>query len=146
MKLSSLGVALLVAAAPRTAGPTVLVEPEKTTVDGGGAVSVTVTNGGRAPIFLPTCQALTFERLEGETYVELSPEPCAAEAEAIRLMPKEKRVVTATPIASGAHILRPMVTFGVGCRPGLPLDQAECERFEVVRGRYVSWGHAPAAP
>ena len=130
------------AASEAVAAPGVEVSTDRLTYDGGD-ITVVVTNRTRSALFLPSCGAVVLERFDGERYEPLPPPPCEGEREAVRLKAGESRSFSLRPPAEGRQLVRPVVTYGAGCRAGAPLPQAECRDFGDARGRYVSWAPEP---
>lgn len=121
-------------------GP-VRVSVPQTVYDGGG-VEVTVFNRGRGAVSLPACGAVALEVFEDEGYKPLPPPPCEGEEAPVRLKPGERQVYTLEPEPGPRRVFRPVATYALGCRAGVPLAQAECERVLFARGRFFSWASA----
>ena len=106
----------------------------------GGEVAIRVVNKGKSSVYLPGCDAVVLELFEqGTGFTPLPPKNCDAEGQVIEIKAGEKKKFAIWPGMEGVNYLRPVVTFGVGCRSGLPLDQAECKSIRFVRGRYFGY-------
>ena len=135
--LGTIVLAFLYGSSAWAAGVDVSVGDE--TVAAGQAVSVEISNGARGAIHLPACGAVVFEIFEeGVGYRELPPPSCRAEVNATPLRSGKSTTLERTPEVGDRAILRPIVTYGVGCRDELPLDRASCKSIQTVRGRFFT--------
>lgn len=115
--------------------------------DEGGRVVVSVRATTRA-VFIPSCRALSWERFDEatQTYAALPGPACGPMAPAIPLDEKGVNLEEA-PLTAGFQVVRPVLIYGVGCRPGLPLPLAECDRIDALIGPYAPVrGASPPAP
>ncbi len=103
----------------------------------GASVEIRVINATRRPIYLPGCASYTLERFDDrrDTFVPLPPRRCEWENNAI-VVPPGDRTFSVKPRVGGARaILRAVVTYGVGCREGVPLTRARCSRVDTAYSR-----------
>lgn len=115
--------------------------------DEGGRVVISVRATTRS-VFIPSCRALSWERFDEatQTYSALPGAPCGPMAAAIPLDEKGMTLEEA-PLTAGFQVVRPVLVYGMGCRPGLPLPIAECDRIDALIGPYTPVrGAAPAEP
>lgn len=133
------GVLLWVGSVAFAAGKGVSVTSDETFYRRGEKVQITLKNNTKGSIFLSPCHGLTFEVLEGDAYRELPPAPCASDGASIEIKRNQTHVIEGIPLAGGRASIRPIISYGVACRSGLPLEQSECKRFDVARGRYFTY-------
>lgn len=104
----------------------------------GDAVSLTV-HAQTGSVALPACRAVGWERVDEETgeYVALPGPACGPMEDAI--WPGDEGIsVRFEPKSAGFQVVRPVVVYGVGCRPGVPFAMADCDSIEVIRGPNAS--------
>ena len=123
-----------VLAAPRvgTANlPRVQLSVDQKAYPPGTRVKVQLQNNLGAKIALPGCASYSIQRFVDDAFVPVPPIRCEWEQDAL-VVPPGPRVFEFEPPHTERAILRAVITYGVGCREGVPLSRAGCERFETV--------------
>lgn len=105
--------------------------------DDAGEVEVSVRATGR-PVFIPGCRAIGWERFDDATksYVPIEAAPCGPLTAAVQVDSKGLTLLEA-PSVTGFQVLRPVLVYGTGCRPGLPLPLADCDNISALVGPYA---------
>ena len=104
----------------------------------GDAVTLSV-HAEQGAVAFPACRAVGWERVDDDTgqYVALPGPACGPMEDAI--WPGEDGMnVRFQPAISTFQIVRPIVIYGLGCRPGVPFALADCDSVEVLRGPNAS--------
>ena len=104
----------------------------------GDAVSLSV-HAQAGSVALPACRAVGWERLDDDTgqYVALPGPACGPLQDAI--WPGDDGINERfQPKVMSYQVVRPVVVYGVGCRPGVPFALAGCDSVEVIRGPNAS--------
>jgi hypothetical protein len=94
----------------------------------GVPVKVEVTNRLGERVFLHGCASYAIERFVDDRFVPLAPLRCEWEEDAIALE-TGSRTFEFSPPHDERSIYRLVVTYGLGCREGVPLSRAQCARF-----------------
>ncbi len=124
---------LLTAAGAALGQPVVAIELEKPRFPSGEEISATVRNEGGVAIFVPACETMQLETFD---------------ADSGRWIPEQNRVCPETKAAialdEGTHtlttslevdrftVVRLVLAYGVGCRPGYSLEAAGCVEFSAA--------------
>lgn len=106
--------------------------------EGGDSVTVAV-HAQSGSVAMPSCRAVGWERLDDDTgqYVPLPGPACGPLEDAI--WPGDDGLeVRFQPKVLAYQVVRPVVVYGVGCRPGVPFALADCDSIEVLRGPNAS--------
>lgn len=96
-------------------------------------VVVKVGNTSGRPVSLPGCANVTLQQYneERDSFIPLAPKRCEWEGNAVTVPPGD-RTFQFEPSHSARAILRAVVTYGIGCREGVPLSQARCSSIETA--------------
>ena len=98
----------------------------------GETAEFTVTNNGKAPIFVPGCGALQVQHFESETYIPVPAAPCVSEGVAVEVPPGTHTLSFVPDGNRAGQILRVGVSYGFGCESGRELSQARCTNFKTA--------------
>lgn len=104
----------------------------------GDAVSLAV-HAEPGVVAFPACRAVGWERVDDDTgqYVALAGPACGPMEDA--LWPGEEGLnIRFQPTITTFQVVRPIVIYGLGCRPGVPFALADCDSIEVLRGPNAS--------
>ncbi len=121
----------------RASRPPVLVTVDRRAYPPGAPVHIQITNRTGRPIFLPGCASYTLERFDGDqdAFVALPPKRCTWENDAIVVPPGDRTFTFKPPPRDERLILRAVVTYGQGCREGVPLSRARCKHVDTAYSR-----------
>ncbi len=109
-------------------------------------VNIRIDNRTGHTIYLPGCASYTLERFDDEqdAFVPMPPRRCTWENNAIPVPPGERTFTFKPPPKDERLILRAVVTYGQGCRDGVPLSRARCNRVDTARSRSFIVLQAPS--
>lgn len=94
----------------------------------GGLISLELAEDLPGKVFIEGCASFELERREGERWVPVPVRQCDRMVPATAV---DGKIVLSAP-APGAGEFRAAVTWGLGCREGLPLMIAGCRSLEVA--------------
>lgn len=97
-------------------------------VPAGGLVSLDFAEDQPGKVFIEGCASFELERNEGERWIPVPVRQCDRMVPATAVDGK----ITLSAPAPGAGEFRAAVTWGLGCREGLPLALAGCRALEVA--------------
>ncbi|MCK6528904.1 hypothetical protein L6R50_15530 [Myxococcota bacterium] len=122
---------LLVAlwASALAAGTPVRVEPDRARYAPGQQAVLRVTNETGAPVWVPGCRPFELQVFDDDRFRAVRWEPCEREAKATRLPVGASELPFTVPADASGRVYRAVLTFGSGCRDGLPLSGAGCKGF-----------------
>ena len=115
----------------------VLVSVDRRAYPPGISGNIRVDNKTRHPLFPPGCASYPLERFDKKSdgFVPLPPRRCTWENNAIPVPPGDRTFTFKPPPRDERMILRAVVTYGVGCRDGVPLSRARCKRVDTAYSR-----------
>lgn len=108
---------------------TVRVETDRGRYAPGQQAVLRVTNDTAAPVWLPGCRPFELQVFEGDRYRAVRWKPCEREGKATRLPTGTSELPFVVPADASGRVYRAVLTFGSGCRDGLPLSGAGCKGF-----------------
>jgi len=99
----------------------------------GDALAVQVHNGGPGPVTVPSCETLQVEVFDpaAERWTPVPSRACQRTEPAMSLEPGEHTFQVPIAVQASA-LVRVVLVFGLGCREGLPLDEAGCSGHEAA--------------
>ena len=100
-----------------------------------GTLKVVNRTGG--PIWVPGCRPFEVQEFEEDRYRVARGRPCPSEGEAREVPTGATELPLEVPDGTGGEVFRVVLTWGTGCRKGLPLSSASCHSFgHAVSSRF----------